>query len=88
MFDDDTLWSPLEMTDYGVAPVVHATPAGGDWEVAYLALHPLLHCDIAIRRRGGSGQATARTCRSFWRAFSASLWRATSVSRILAPLSS
>lgn len=52
VFNDYTVWSPLELTDYGTVPVVNALLAGGNWEVAYLALHPLMYCDIALRRRG------------------------------------
>ncbi len=51
VFNDYTVWSPMELTDYGVVPVVNAMLAGGEWEVVYLALHPLMYCDIAIRRR-------------------------------------
>ena len=50
VFNDYTIWSPLEMDDYGVVPVVNAMLASGEWEVVYLALHPLMYCDIAIRR--------------------------------------
>lgn len=50
VFNDYTLWSPLELTDYGIVPVVNGLLAGGGWEVAYLALHPLMYCDIALRR--------------------------------------
>ena len=39
------------MTDYGIVPVVNDMLAGGGWEVAYLALHPLMYCDVALRRR-------------------------------------
>jgi hypothetical protein len=53
VFNDYTLWSPMEMTDYGVLPVVNRMLVSGDWEVVYLALHPLMYCDIALRRRGG-----------------------------------
>ena len=51
VFNDYTVWSPMEMTDYGVVPIVNAMLASGEWEVLYLALHPLMYCDIAIRRR-------------------------------------
>ena len=50
VFNDYTLWSPLEMTDYGIVPVVNGMLSTGGWEVVYLALHPLLYCDIALRR--------------------------------------
>lgn len=51
IFNDYTIWSPLEMTDYGTVPVVNAIISRDDWEIVYLALHPLMYCDIAIRRR-------------------------------------
>lgn len=51
VFNDYTVWSPMEMTDYGVVPVVNALLASGEWEILYLALHPLMYCDVAIRRR-------------------------------------
>ncbi len=54
VFNDYTVWSPLEMTDYGVVPVVNALLVSGDWQVVYLALHPLMYCDIAISRVPGS----------------------------------
>lgn len=51
VFNDYTVWSPLELTDYGTVPVVNALLAGGGWDVVYLALHPLMYCDIALRHR-------------------------------------
>ena len=51
VFNDYTVWSPMELTDYGTVPVVNAMLASGEWQVVYLALHPLMYCDIAIRRR-------------------------------------
>ncbi|RYB02198.1 class I SAM-dependent methyltransferase [Lichenibacterium ramalinae] len=52
VFNNYTVWSPLELTDYGILPVVNRMLASGEWEVAYLALHPLMYCDIALRRPG------------------------------------
>ena len=51
VFNDYTVWSPMELTDYGIVPVVNDLVSRGGWEVVYLALHPLMYCDIAIRRR-------------------------------------
>lgn len=51
VFNDYTLWSPMEMTDYGIVPVVNGLLSDGVWEVVYFALHPLMYCDIALRRR-------------------------------------
>lgn len=51
VFNDYTLWSPMEMTDYGIVPVVNDLVSRGEWDVVYLALHPLMYCDIALRRR-------------------------------------
>jgi hypothetical protein len=35
---------------FGVVPVVNELLAGGGWTVDYLALHPQLFCDIAVKR--------------------------------------
>ena len=51
VFNDYTVWSPMEMTDYGVVPVVNELLASGEWEMIYLALHPLMYCDVALQRR-------------------------------------
>ena len=50
VFNDYTIWSPMELTDYGIVPVVNDLVARGGWEVVYLALHPLMYCDVALRR--------------------------------------
>ena len=50
VFNDYTVWSPLEMTDYGVVPVVNELLASGGWEMVYIALHPLMYCDVALRQ--------------------------------------
>lgn len=50
IFNDYTVWSMLEMTDYGVVPVVNEMLASGGWEMLYLALQPLMYCDVALRR--------------------------------------
>lgn len=50
VFNDYTVWSPIELQDYGVVPVVNRLLAGGEWTMAYIALHPLMYCDVALRR--------------------------------------
>ena len=57
VFNDYTVWSVLEFTDYGIVPVVNELLASGEWEMVYIALHPLMYCDVAIRRarRRGTG---------------------------------
>ncbi len=59
VFNDYTVWSVLEFTDYGIVPVVNEFLASGEWEMMYIALHPLMYCDVAIRRpqprRRGTG---------------------------------
>jgi SAM-dependent methyltransferase len=50
IFNDFTIWSPIEMIDYGVPYVVCETLNHLGWGVDYLALHPLGYNDIAIRR--------------------------------------
>lgn len=53
VFNDYTVWSIMELEPYGVVAVVNALLAGGAWEMIYLALHPLMYCDVALRRRSG-----------------------------------
>jgi len=50
VFNDYTVWSVLEFTDYGVVPVVNDLLASGEWAMVYIALHPLMYCDVALRR--------------------------------------
>ena len=38
------------MNDCGIVPVVDGMLSRRGWEVAYLALHPLMYCDIALRQ--------------------------------------
>ena len=54
VFNDYTVWSIMEMADYGVVPVVNELLAGGEFEMIYLALHPLMYCDVGLRRRARS----------------------------------
>lgn len=50
VFNDYVLWSILECVDYGVVPAVNALLCSGEWRIVYLALHPLMYCDLAITR--------------------------------------
>jgi SAM-dependent methyltransferase len=67
VFNDYTVWSVLEFTDYGIVPVVNELLAGGEWEMAYIALHPLMYCDVAIRRPKPPPRGPAyELARSLW----------------------
>jgi hypothetical protein len=48
IYNDYTIWSPLELYNYGVVPVVNRLLASGLWKIRYMALHPLMYCDIAL----------------------------------------
>jgi len=50
IFNDFTVWSPVEMIDYGVPYVVCEILNNLDWSVEYFALHPLGYHDIAIKK--------------------------------------
>jgi SAM-dependent methyltransferase len=50
IFNDYTIWSPLEMLDYGVVQAVNEFLFRERWHVHYLAFHHLMYNDIAIRR--------------------------------------
>ena len=50
IFNDFTMWSPVECIDYGVCDVVCQLSAGEKWPFVYFALHPLMYCDVALRR--------------------------------------
>jgi ubiquinone/menaquinone biosynthesis C-methylase UbiE len=50
VFNDYTPWSIMELSDYGVMPIVHELLHGSEWKVAYLALHRQMYCDLAIKR--------------------------------------
>jgi hypothetical protein len=49
IYNDYTIWSPLELHSYGVVPVVNGLLASGHWKIRYIALHPLMYCDIALQ---------------------------------------
>ena len=48
VFNDYTVWSILEMDDYGVVPIVNDLIARRNWNLVYIALHPLMYCDVAV----------------------------------------
>jgi hypothetical protein len=50
VFNDYTIWSPVEMMYYGIVPVVNRLLKSGEWSVLYFALHHTMYCDIALRR--------------------------------------
>lgn len=51
VFNDYTMWSPVELIDYGVVPAVNGLLSSGEWEMIYLALHPMMYCVVAIKRK-------------------------------------
>jgi hypothetical protein len=51
VFNDYTVWSPLEACNYGVLKAVNELVNSGEWEFVYLALHPWGYHDVALRRR-------------------------------------
>ncbi|MEX0612585.1 MAG: class I SAM-dependent methyltransferase [Pirellulales bacterium] len=52
VFNDYTVWSPLEACNYGVLKAINELVNSGEWEFLYLALHPWGYHDAALRRRG------------------------------------
>lgn len=50
VFNDFTIWSPIEMIDYGIPYAVCELINEHDWKVEYFALHALGYHDIALRR--------------------------------------
>lgn len=50
-FNDFTLWSPVEMIDYGIPYVVSELCHSGEWKIEYLALHPLFYNDVVLTQR-------------------------------------
>jgi hypothetical protein len=53
VFNDYTVWSPLEACNYGVLKAVNELLNSGEWELMYLALHPWGYHDAALRRTSG-----------------------------------
>ncbi|MEI2717418.1 MAG: class I SAM-dependent methyltransferase [Candidatus Nanopelagicales bacterium] len=52
IFNDFTIWSPVECIDYGVPYVVCEVINDHGWPVVFFALHPLGYHDIALQRPG------------------------------------
>lgn len=50
IFNDFTLWSPTECIDYGVPHAVCELSIAFRFQFVYLALHPHLYNDVALRR--------------------------------------
>ncbi len=50
IFNDFTLWSPLECIDYGVPHAVCELVANEGWNFIYFALNPWLYNDVALER--------------------------------------
>jgi hypothetical protein len=50
IFNDYTLWSPLELLPYGVPQVVNELCVREGWELLYFCMNALFYCDVAIRR--------------------------------------
>ena len=50
IFNDFTIWSPVECIDYGVAHAVCELAANSGFEFVYFALHPHFYNDVALRR--------------------------------------
>lgn len=54
VFNDFTIWSPVECLDYGVPYVVCELLNDQGWPATYLALEPLGYHDIAVQRPLGN----------------------------------
>ncbi len=52
VFNDYIYWSHLECYPYGVAQAVNELCINENWEIIYLALHPLFYNDVVIRKCG------------------------------------
>jgi hypothetical protein len=50
IFNDFTLWSPVECVDYGIPHAACELAANRGWRFVYFALHPLMYCDVALER--------------------------------------
>lgn len=51
IFNDYTLWSPLEAIPYGTVACVNEMLSSGDWNAIGLALTPTGYYDIALQRK-------------------------------------
>ncbi|MFL5825494.1 MAG: class I SAM-dependent methyltransferase [Thermoleophilaceae bacterium] len=50
VFNDYTVWSPLELEEYGVVRAVNELCRDDGWELRYLALQRFMYCDVAVSR--------------------------------------
>lgn len=50
VFNDYIFWSVNEFTGYGVVRACNELTIERQWPWAYFALHPMMHCDVAVRR--------------------------------------
>jgi len=50
IFNDFTIWSPIEMIDYGIPYAVCDFLRENPWQIKFFALHSLGYHDIAIQR--------------------------------------
>jgi SAM-dependent methyltransferase len=51
VFNDYAFWSHREFMAYGVVQAVNELCLSENWDLLYLALHPEMYCDVALRRR-------------------------------------
>jgi SAM-dependent methyltransferase len=50
LFNDYTVWSPAEVSPYGILQAVNELWASEPWELAYFALHGQGYHDVCLRR--------------------------------------
>lgn len=50
VFNDYTVWSPLELEEYGVVHAVNELCRDDGWELRYFALQRFMYCDVAVSR--------------------------------------
>jgi ubiquinone/menaquinone biosynthesis C-methylase UbiE len=52
VFNDYILLSHVELSVFGIVPVVNSLCNDDGWEMTALAMHYKMYCDVALRRRG------------------------------------
>ena len=50
VLNDYTIVDPLLLQHYDIVRAAHEFCLQEDWEIAFLALHPLMFCDVALRK--------------------------------------
>ncbi len=50
MLNDYTLVDPLLLQPYGIIQATHEFCVREGWEIIYLAQHPHMFCDVALRK--------------------------------------